>query len=238
MPKRSLKSIRPTSVPVDRKENIITDQVSPQASCSYIKTLVAQPTIDLQNDKAVTRPNKCMVKSRLKKDVVARMKSGIPGGRQAKATTQAAAKQKLRVDLASKFQSARENPLRHDNNDQKDRVQLREIRFIKGGEGKKIIAKYKDSVSKSEENLVVSWDAACTSGQVFSQKQGQGIPNLIAPRRRKKGTGYRVHSFARSQAKAKRIKRNLRRLETEDGASKLDKVGKSAKKKRFAKKSA
>ena len=237
MPKRSFKSTRPTSVPVDRKENIVSDQVSPQASCSYIKTLAGQPTFDLQNDKAVIRPNKCIVKNRLKKDAVARIKSGITGGRQGKTNPQVTAKQKLRVDLASKFQSARENPLRHDNSDQKDRVQLREICFIKDGEGKKVIAKYKsDSVSKSEENLVVSWDTACTSAQVFSQKQS--IPNFIAPRAGKKSSGYRVHTFARGQTKGKRIKRNLRRLGTEDGASKLDKVSKSAKRKRFAKKSA
>lgn len=148
-------------------------------------------------------------------------------------------KQRLKVDLGSKFAANKETKLGggQKSKEENDRVQLREICFIKDNEGsKKVIAKYnKTDKDPVEDNLIVSWDAGSSNAQVFAQKSP--IPTFLTakildePGTSKKGA-FRVHNFSKntSYSKAKRNKRSLRRLAgNTDGSGKIEKVKKRKK---------
>lgn len=132
-------------------------------------------------------------------------------------------KQRLKADTATKLGPIKEKTAkmkRGTSETDLDKVQLREICFVKDGEGKTVIAKYTSSESKSEgcdDNLIVSWDASSSHATVFSQKQTvrSCVPSKssVEPGCSKQGA-FRVHNFTRTNSFTKRGKRSLRRLVT------------------------
>ncbi|KAK9707890.1 hypothetical protein QE152_g27559 [Popillia japonica] len=252
--KKPAKSSRSTSVPIDRKENMI--EFVPQPCCSHTSSAASSISIGAQRMKPGLRPNKTAnLRNRAKnlKASNSAEKTGTAKG--SRPISIASNKQRLKVDLGSKFAANKETKLGggQKSKEENDRVQLREICFIKDNEGsKKVIAKYnKTDKDPVEDNLIVSWDAGSSNAQVFAQKSpiptfltakildepGTPIPTFLTakildePGTSKKGA-FRVHNFSKntSYSKAKRNKRSLRRLAgNTDGSGKIEKVKKRKK---------
>lgn len=107
-----------------------------------------------------------------------------------------------------------------------ERIKLREICFVKGVDGKRVIAKYKTEDNSDEgmdDSLIVSWDKS-NNAQVFAHK-GK-TPAVTAQEASRKGT-FRIHNFAKTTiaSRNKKIKRPLRRITT-DISIKVDKLKK------------
>lgn len=107
-----------------------------------------------------------------------------------------------------------------------ERIKLREICFVKGVDGKRVIAKYKTEDNSDEgmdDSLIVSWDKS-NNAQVFTHKGN--APAVTAQEANRKGT-FRVHNFAKTTiaSRNKKIKRPLRRITT-DISIKVDKLKK------------
>lgn len=150
-------------------------------------------------------------------------------------------RQRLKTDTACKLNMNKEKknkPKQGTSEQELDRVQLREICFVKDGEGKKVIAKYGSSQSKNEmcdDNLIVSWDSSNAKPTVFSQKETiqAFIQSKTAaqPSCSRQGA-FRVHNFSRNNVynKSKRNKRTLRLLAANaDQTPKADKLKKRKK---------
>lgn len=235
-PKKSSKSSRSTSVPVDRKENVI--EFVPQPCCSHTSSVASSISIGIQRIKPGLRPNKAAnLRNRVKnlKTSNSAEKSNAKSSRTVPVPLNN--KQKIKVDITTKLQTTKDSRQSKRSKEENDRVQLREICFIKDNEGKKVIAKYnKTDKEMCEDNLIVAWNAGNANPQVFSQKAPL-IPNFLAGKiideagPSKKGM-FRVHNFSKntSFAKTKRNKRNLRRLAgNTDSSGKIDKVKKRKK---------
>lgn len=236
-PKRiTSKTMRSTSVPIERKENIYENReaINTQPSCSNVVN------VSRARPKSFTN-----IRSKMRKEAGSKLKSAT-SNEKSKSTTnvrpvQSVPRQKLKVDVTSKLQTIKEKQPKSKTNESDEttsmnnRLKLREICFIKGSEGKRMIAKYKgksdDPKSGSEDNLIVAWDHA-NNPQVFSHKtKGPGIQDIkpLVPDAGPSKVGvFRVHNFAKSTStKNKRNKRPLRRLTTATEApTKMDKLKK------------
>lgn len=236
-PKKSTKCSRSTSVPIDRKENVI--EFVPQPCCSHTSSATSSISLGAQRVKPGLRPNKTAnLRNRVKnlratnsaeKAVAKANRTVIPVS---------ANKQRLKLDMAAKLATNKDmKQLKKAKEDSSDRVQLREICFIKDAEGKKVIAKYnKTDKDVIEDSLIVSWDAGGSGPQVFAQKS-PAIPSFLTGKigdeaGPSKKSAFRVHNFSKntSYSKAKRNKRNLRRLAgNNDSSGKIEKVKKRKK---------
>lgn len=216
------------TVPIERKENIvISDALLTQPSCSY--TTRQHHTRTIRTGKKI-RPK--MKKDGFKFKNVAHEKpstKSINHIMHNMQNTNCLVRQRLKNENKEKSK-------RGTSETDLDRVQLREICFVKDGDGKKVIAKYTSSESKSEscdDNLIVSWDPLSTHPTVFSQKH-PFIPSKssVEPSCSGKQGAFRVHNFARSNSfnRNKRNKRSLRRLTTSvEQTPKVDKLKKRKK---------
>lgn len=221
--KKNCKGARSTSVPVDRKENIAFqahDIILSQPSCSHVhhSTDVHKTRSPKRKSKGL-RPKMKLDSLRTKSAANERQSKSINQVSTSMQTANSMTKQKLKLEDASHLQTIKEKNRRINSITESDRLKLHEICFIKGAEGKKVIAKYK-SGEKSEsfsENLIVSWNGCSSHPHVFSEKESlhtfMPSRNLTDAGPSKQGA-FRVHNFARSTSFTKKNKRNLRRLAT------------------------
>lgn len=235
--KKAPKCSRSTSVPVDRKENVI--EFVPQPCCSHTSSAASSSSMGVQRMKPGLRPNKTANLRNRVKNLRSSSSSEKPKiTRACTAGTQASCKQRIKVDVASKLSPPTRDakqPANKKVKEDNERVQLREICFIKDGDGKKLVAKYNKSENGTlEDSLIVSWEPGSSNAQVFAQKS-PAMPNFltgkIEPGPSKKGA-FRVHNFSKniSYSKAKRNKRNLRRLAgNNESSGKIEKVKKRKK---------
>ncbi|KRT84843.1 Peptidase [Oryctes borbonicus] len=235
-PKKAAKSSRSTSVPIDRKENMI--DFVPQPCCSHTSSATSSISIGVQRIKPGLRPNKTANLRSRAKNLRGNISSDKMGSKASRKPPHTANLQRPKLDIAPKLSINKGQKMAKKTKEETDRVQLREICFIKDNEGsKKVIAKYnKTDNAVMEDSLIVSWDAGCSSAQVFAQK-APAMPNFLTakivdePGTSKKGA-FRVHNFSKhtSFTKVKRNKRNLRRLAgNPDGSGKIEKLKKRKK---------
>ncbi|GJQ82574.1 hypothetical protein Trydic_g13026 [Trypoxylus dichotomus] len=231
-PKKASKSSRSTSVPIDRKENVIS-----QPCCSHTSSATSSISIGVQRIKPGLRPNKTAnLRSRAKS-----LRASISGEKLAAKVSRkppgTSNSQRTKLDIAPKLSANKEQKIPRKPKEETDRVQLREICFIKDNEGsKKVIAKYnKTDKDEMEDSLIVSWDPGCSSAQVFAQK-APALPNFLTAKivdepGTSKKSAFRVHNFSKhTYTKVKRNKRNLRRLAgNPDGSGKIEKLKKRKK---------
>ncbi|XP_060524611.1 cytosolic carboxypeptidase-like protein 5 [Cylas formicarius] len=112
-----------------------------------------------------------------------------------------------------------------------DAVRLREICFIKSGEGKKtMIAKYKNKKGGEDfdDSLIVSWDAPASKATVFTSRNA--LPRSPSEPSTSKQGVFRAHNFSKtvaasSSSRVKLKKQSLRRLSS---AAELAKAAASA----------
>lgn len=156
-------------------------------------------------------------------------------------------KSKSRKDLAAlKAKNAPTDKAKHAKRGPKvkkdtDSIHLREICFIKNGDGKTVIAKYKNKDDvQFDDNLVVSWGAGTSKPHIFTQKTRvasappfPGTKYLSEPGTSKQAPAVRVHNFGKCPSKGKLKKHPLRRLASATDA--LGKIDKAKKKKLKAK---
>lgn len=208
-------------VPVERKENIaLPSSDINQPSCSYTPT---RPR-SIRSGKTL-RPK--MKRDTLRfKNSPSKSINYIIHNMQ---NTNCLVRQRLKTDTTNK------DVPKSGSND----VQIREICFVKDGDGKKVIAKYKTSENEPcDDNLIVSWDSTNNQPTVFTQKESVQafvpIKNSSQAGSSKQGA-FRVHNFSRNNNtfnKSKRNKRSLRLLTTSaDQAPKTDKKRKRVKSK-------
>lgn len=235
-PKKSAKSSRSTSVPVDRKENVI--EFVPQPCCSHTSSVGSSISIGVQRMKPTLRPSKTSNIRNRTKNLKYTTSSEKPNTK-SRNPPAPIGKQKIKVDLASKLQVVKDLKQPKRQKDDSERVQLREICFIKDNDGKKVIAKYNksdNSQDSCEDNLIVSWEAGSSNAQVFSQKspiiQNFFTGKVLSEAGPSKKGAFRVHNFSKttSFSKTKRNKRSLRRLAgNTENTGKIDKVKKRKK---------
>lgn len=236
--KKTFKGSRSTSVPIDRKENIAfhsKETSAAQPSCSHVHHSL---------DKPPTRPVRLNKVTRPKSKRDGQKRKGLSGNdKQLKAgNTVQNAKQRPKTETCTRIRSIKDANKKppFEQSVSTSRIQIQEICFVKGSEGKKVIAKYKREdapIASCSENLIVSWDATSSHAQVFSEKEScldiMGKPLRDAATSNKQQSSFRVHNFARtnSNMKIKRSKRNLRRLTTAptESPSKMEKVKKRKK---------
>lgn len=214
-------------VPVERKENVAFATTEP--SCSYTTRQNIIP-----HARAVRTPKG--LRPKMKRDGF-KFKSEKPSSKSINhimhnmQNTNCLVRQRLKAESSNKLGTIKEKTpksKRGTSESDLDRVQLREICFVKDGEGKTVIAKYtttsEDKTEECDDNLIVSWDSSNTQhATVFSQKHSVQpfLPSksLVEPGcsgiSGRQGA-FRVHNFARSNSftKNKRNKRSLRRLAT------------------------
>lgn len=233
--KKASKGPRSATVPVERKENVAVafpsnESLLTQPSCSHA---IRHPR--------PARPNKTL-RPKMKRDGYrfkndkARSVNHIMHNMQ---NTNCLIRQRLKAAEAA---PAKEKipPKAKCPAVAEGEIQLREICFLKDGEGKKVIAKYSSSEGKSDacdDNLIVSWDPSGAHPTVFSQKQP--LQSFASPGKGSNEPGcsrqgaFRVHNFARSGSfnkNVKRSKRSLRRLAASaDQAPKSEKLKKRKK---------
>lgn len=243
--KKTAKGVRSASVPIERKENIAfpsNDTLLTQPSCSHTSRQGVIPHTRTIRSGKTLKPKMKRDGFRFKSSPHEKPSKSINHIMHNMQNTNCLVRQRLKIDSTTKLNTIKEKKLKPKcggtSETDLDRVQLREICFVKDGDGKKVIAKYTSSESKSEDyddNLIVSWDPSSAHPTVFSQKQSVQtlIPSksLNEPGCSKQG-GFRVHNFARSGSfnKNKRSKRPLRRLAASaDQNPKTDKLKKRKK---------
>ncbi|XP_071055332.1 cytosolic carboxypeptidase-like protein 5 [Onthophagus taurus] len=230
--KRLLKNtIRSTSVPANR----VKDKLGPKEfedehpSCSHAESDVSITcTTSKKGNKVITtaRQNNAAF-TRVRKEIQSKMNRPNEvksKGIQAPLNRSKAPKPEQKLKLKSVQEPKSE--------DEGNRVQLKEICFIKDGEGKKVIAKYNktDSSPLIEDNLIVAWNGANSQAQVFSQKSI--MPKyLTGDPGTSRGPGiFRVHNFTKPNPFLKGPKRNKRNMRIISEERKMDKVARKRKK--------
>ncbi|XP_048517280.1 cytosolic carboxypeptidase-like protein 5 isoform X3 [Dendroctonus ponderosae] len=188
-----------TSVPVERKENLVHPVLS-QPSCSKSSVRLNRP-FKAKSRKELSLKTKNAAIDKLVKPSSVKSKKVVP------------------TPLATQKTKLDHNTQTPENGNEDDDLHLREICFIKNQEGKTMIAKYKNKESEEfDDSLVVSWDAPTSKATVFTHKSRiLSAPHLIHNKSPSEpGTSkqamFRIHNFAKNTLKSKFKKQTLRRL--------------------------
>uniref|UniRef100_A0A1Y1L9X4 tubulin-glutamate carboxypeptidase n=1 Tax=Photinus pyralis TaxID=7054 RepID=A0A1Y1L9X4_PHOPY len=215
-----VKAVHSTSVvPVERKENICASSPrnSSQPSCSNIVTVPRpRPKVLFDSTRSKSRKESTL---KLKGNTTVEKSKSASNVKHSQSRHNATKLKSVKLD------AIKEKEQKGTNTENPSRLKLHEICFLKGTEGKRMIAKYKgkcDGRKGSDSDLIVQWDSH-NAAQVFSHKvKGYGIkalPSLGGDPGPTKGL-FRVYNFSKS----KKSKRPLRRLaSSNDVPTKIDK---------------
>lgn len=215
-----VKAVHSTSVvPVERKENICASSPrnSAQPSCSNSITVPRpRPKVLFDSTRSKSRKESTL---KLKGNATVEKSKSASNIKQSQSRHNATKMKSVKLDAIKEIEQ------KGTTTERKSRLKLHEICFLKGTEGKRMIAKYKgkcDGKKGSDSDLIVQWDSH-NSAQVFSHKvKGYGIkalPSLGGDTSTAKGV-FRVYNFS----KTKKNKRPLRRLASStDVPIKIDK---------------
>ncbi|KAK5650757.1 hypothetical protein RI129_001786 [Pyrocoelia pectoralis] len=204
-------------VPIERKENICSSSHNypAQPSCSHNILAVPRSRPKLYN----------ATKSKFRKESTLKLK-GNTTPEKPKLSSNVVKNSQSRHSTpklkSAKIDVIKEKEQKGTNTENLSRLKLHEICFLKGTEGKRMIAKYKgkcDGKKGSDSDLIIQWDNH-NKAQVFSHKvKGYGIktlPSLGGDAGPPKSL-FRVYNFSKSK------KTKLRRLSSATDVKKVNK---------------